>query len=112
MFAAIIGLWAGLPGPVKKIVEYAALLGLALWAFKVFWLNPHDNKVEGESRIKLTKELEKDFNTRYKQQIQSLQNEKATLEEKAARLQDENVNLARSRETIVGNLNKSLANIK
>jgi hypothetical protein len=109
---SILSFWKGLPGPVRKVVEYIALLALAFWAFKVFWLNPHDNRVEAESRIKVSEDLKKDFDTRYKQQIKTLQEQNATLEGKAARLQVENADLARSRETIVGNLNKSLANIK
>ena len=106
------GFWHRIPGPVRKVAVYATLAGLGLWAFRVFWLNPHDNRIEANARIKITRELEKEFNARYKHQINSLQDQKAAIEETAARLQESNEALVRSREAIVNSLNRSLANIK
>jgi hypothetical protein len=108
----VLGFWNRVPGPVRKVAIYATIAGLGLWAFRVFWLNPHDNRIEANARIKVTRELEKEFDTRYKKQIHSLQKEKAEIEETAARLQEANEALARSRESIVNSLNRSLANIK
>jgi hypothetical protein len=107
--AAVLGM---IPGPVKKGLMYAALAGAALWAFKVFWLNPHDNKIEAESRIKVTEEVRKDAEARWKLKYKKLEDQAKSLEEKAVELQLANDSLVRSRESIVSSLNKTLTNIK
>ena len=51
------GLWGN---PLaRKIIIYVAIAAGAFWAFRVFWLNPHDNRIEAAATIKATKEIEK-----------------------------------------------------
>ena len=108
----ILGFWKGLPAPVKRILEYAALVGLVLWGFKVFWLNPHDNKVAAEERMKVTEDIRKAAEAKWQQQYKNLQKTNQDLEQRSAALQVTNQELARSREAIVSSLNKTIANIK
>lgn len=109
---SIATFWKGLPAPIRRIIEYAGIVIAVLWAFKVFWLNPHDNKVAAKERMNVTEEIRKAAEAKWQQQYKDLQEQNKNLEDKAASLQESNAALVRSRESIVASLNKTLANIK
>lgn len=110
---AALGLfWKGLPAPIRRLIEYAGIILVALWALKVFWLNPHDNKVAAEERSKVTDEIKKDFDKRYQTTIEDLKTRNSSLESKTADLERQNSDLAKTRESIVTGFNKTLASIK
>jgi hypothetical protein len=94
------------------LIEYAAIVLVALWAFKVFWLNPHDNKIAAQERAKVSGEIKKDYDKRYQKTIKGLEEKNASLEERALKLERANTDLARLRESMVSGFNKTLATIK
>lgn len=111
-FLAIGKAWKSMPAPVRRILEYAGIVLLALWALKVFWLNPHDNKVAAQERAKVTDEIKKDFDKRYQQTISNLETQSESLLQRAAGLEKTNADLAKSRDAMVSGFNKTLTAIK
>ena len=105
MLTAIMGIWTGLPGPVKKIAEYAALLALAFWIFKVFWLNKHDNDVAAKATTETTDKVAKDQEAIWKPQLEKLKTDNADLAKQVTTAVAQRDELARSRETMVSALN-------
>lgn len=112
MFAAIIGIWGGIPGPIRKILAYAGIAVIALWALKVFYLNPYANRIEADTRIKVSEEMRKQAEAKFKIQLEELQTQRQDLENKVATVEAANKELARSREAMVGSFNKTLSHIK
>lgn len=111
-FLAISAFWSKLPAPIRRLLEYAGIILLALWALKVFWLNPHDNKVAAQERAKVTDEIKKDFDKRYQQTISDLKIKNGNLEKRTADLEIMNSDLARSRDAMMSGFNKTLSAIK
>lgn len=109
---SVIGMWKGLPGPIRRLVEYAAIAGLLLWGFRVFWLNPHDDKVATRERMKVTEEIRKAAEEKWQLKYRDLEDRNKTLQLRAEELQDATDALARSRENIVAGLNNTLAHIR
>jgi hypothetical protein len=107
-----LGLWSGLPAPVRKIAVYAGIGILALWAFKVFWLNPHDNRIEAESVIKTTEQVRKQAESDWKPRLEALAADKQTLIQKVASLEEKAKELDRSRQVLESNLATGIKQIR
>ena len=111
-FTALVLFCKKVPAPIKTFMMYAGIVLIGLWALKVFWLNPHDNKVAAQERAKVTDEIKADFEKRYKVAVKDLITQKNTLEDKVFDLERANQDLARSREVLVLSFNKTLSKIK
>lgn len=106
---AVPALWAMMPTPVKKALIYIGIGGAVLWAFKVFWLNPHDNKIESESRIRLSEEIRKDAESKIKAKVAELNAKMDDLESRAKELDAVNAELIKNRDILKSSLDKALA---
>lgn len=109
---SIIGFWKGLPAPARRFLQYAAVLAVVLWGFKVFWLNPHDARVAAAERMRVTEDIRKAAEQSWRVRYDELKQQNTELERRTAELQLSNEALVRSREAIVSSLNKSLSTIK
>lgn len=104
--------WIGLPSPVQRICEYAGVALLTIYAFRVLWLNPHDNKIEQQGKVSATEQVRKDEEKIWKDQTDKLKADNADLANQVLSVQSQNVELQKSRDSLVGALNTSITQIK
>lgn len=97
----IAALWAN--PLVRKITIYGAIGLGAAWAFKVFWLNPHDNKIEMKARQSMAEELEATKRAEWEAKEEAIrasadevEREKLSLESQRQLLAAERANIART----------------
>ena len=70
-------MWKLIPLPYKLIGAGVVLAGILLGAR--LWLNSHDSKVAQETRVQVSKELDKDFQEKYAAQAKQLAAERAAI---------------------------------
>jgi len=105
---AIKGVWGGLPTPVQKGIEYAALAGLVILLLKVFWLNKHDNAVANQTKSEVTEQVRKQEEARWKPIADKLVADNLVLQTQLTTAHTANAELERSRTGILSALNTSI----
>lgn len=101
-----------LPEPLKKLIVYAVLVALTFWAFKVFWLNPHDAAVAAATATKVTDQVKKEEEARWKPIQEALLKQNAELQKQLVSIKAEIAELQASRVRLEKGLQADLAKVK
>lgn len=103
---------AALPDPLKKVIVYLVLGAVGLWAFKVFWLNPHDQRVADETKAEVTEKVKKEEEARWKPLQEELKKQNEALARQIVTIQAQIVILQESRQKIENGLAVELKSVK
>lgn len=103
---------AMVPAPVKKVIVYVVVGAVALWVFKVFWLNPHDARVAEETKGQVTEQVKKAEEARWKPIEAELRKQNAELQTQLLTVQLAIVELQASRRGLETGLTADLKAVR
>jgi hypothetical protein len=109
-FLTALPIWGKLSQPIRQIIIWAALIGLAFWALRI-WTNRIWDKGFVEGRSAGIIDLEKAKKAEWENQQKKIADERMSVEEQRKTIQLESQELARSRQAITKKLDDALKQI-